>query len=75
MRRLANTLVNLCIIKPHVLRAEGDVGIDRFLKKLILRVLEHQSHLAPDIFRCKLIGVYILAVNRHGTGAWLEQTV
>ena len=28
-----------------LLRAEGDVLIDRLLKELILRILEHQPHL------------------------------
>ena len=35
--------------QAHVLGAEGDVLVDRLLKQLVLRVLEHQPHLEPGL--------------------------
>lgn len=73
--RFTHTLVYLCRAQSHVLGAEGDIGIHRLLKKLILRVLEHKSNLVADILSRDFVGVYILAVDRDRAGGRLQQSV
>ena len=74
-RRLAHALVHLGVGELHVLRPEGDVPVDRLLKELILRVLEHQPDLESHVPRGLLRGedVLALAVDRALVGA--EQAV
>ena len=47
--RLPDGVVQLVPGLSLVLRAKGNVLIDRFLKELVLRVLEDQAHLEPDV--------------------------
>lgn len=75
MCRFTHTLVYLCRAQSHVLGAEGDIGIHRLLKKLILRVLEHKSDLVADILSRDFVGIYVLAVNGYLAGGRLEQSV
>lgn len=75
MCRFTHTLVYLCRAQSHVLGAEGDIGIHRLLKKLILRVLEHKSNLVADILSRDFIGVYVLAVDGYLAGGRLQQSV
>ena len=75
IRRLAHTRVYLILAELHVPRAEGDVLIHRLLKKLILRVLEHEAHLRLHGLAGVLVGVYVLPAAVHLARRWLKQGV
>ena len=47
-RRTKHARADLLLGKPHVFGSEGDILKDRLFKKLILRVLEHQTHMEPE---------------------------
>ena len=46
---LPHPAVDLLLVQAHVPGAEGDVLVDRLLKELVLRVLEHQPHLEAGL--------------------------
>ena len=73
--RLPHPLVDLLLGELHVLRSEGDVLVYRLLKELILRVLEHESHLALDVAAGDLVLVYILSRAEYFARARREQRV
>ena len=72
---LTHPPVNLLLAESHVFGAEGDVLVDGFLKKLIFRVLEHQSHLKADVPQTGCVRPHILSVDIDFAGGGLEQTV
>ena len=47
-RRTQHARADFLLGKPHVFGSEGDILKDRLFKKLILRVLEHQTHMEPE---------------------------
>ena len=63
LHRLADTAVDLPVVKPHVFGAEGHVLIDRLLEKLILRILEHQPHMEAHLTDLLGVGPDILPVQ------------
>ena len=73
--RLVDALIDLRLVEAHILRAEGDVLIARFLKELVLRVLEHQTRQEteiPDLFR---LGPEVAAINDDLAAGGFVQTV
>ena len=73
--RLVDALIDLRLVEAHILRAEGDVLIARFLKELVLRVLEHQTRQEteiPDLFR---LGPEVAAINDDLAAGRFVQTV
>ena len=66
---------HLGLVKPHVRGAEADVAADGFLEKLVLRILEHQSHLEAEF--ADLLGIFpdILSADEHFAGGGLRQAV
>ena len=73
--RTADTRVDLVFGKAHVFRAEGDIGVDSFLKQLIFRVLEHQTDAEADL--AGELGVLpdVAAVKQHMAGRRLQKAV
>ena len=67
--------VDLLLVQPHVLGAEGDVLIHGLLKELVLRVLEHQAHLEPCHPGALGVGPDVLSLEEHLAGGGLEQAV
>ena len=48
-RRFPDPAVDLVPVQAHVAGTVGNVLVHRFLKQLVLRVLEHQPHLEADV--------------------------
>ena len=71
----AHMLIDLSVGQAHVLRPEGDVPVNRFLKQLVLRILEHQTHTEADITQRLLGAVYVLPVKQNAAGRGREQSV
>ena len=46
---LVDAAVDLGLVQPHVLGAEGDVFVAGLLKELIFRILEHQPRQEPEV--------------------------
>ena len=73
--RFPNPAVDLIGLQAHILGAEGDVLVHRLLKKLVLGVLEHQTHPEPGLAGKFLILVDVLTVQQNRAGGGLQQTV
>ena len=67
--------VDLLFGQAHVLRAEGDVGIDGLFKELILRVLHHKAHVEADLAGEFRILPDIASVKEHTAGRRLQKPV
>ena len=74
-RGLPDTAVNLFFVQTHILGAEGNVPVDRLLKELILRVLEHQSHPEPGLPGQLLVRPDVHPVQKHLAGGGLQKAV
>ena len=73
--RRPHPAVNLLLVQPHVLGAEGDVLIYCLLKELVLRVLEHQPHLKPSLFGDLGVGPDVHVLKEDRPRRRLEQGV
>lgn len=71
MSGIFHTLVDFLIRKPHVVRPERDILIDRFFKQLILRILEHQPDLKANGRRVIVFGIDVFAIQKYGPGGRL----
>ena len=72
---LPHGVVQLLPRFPLISGAEGDVLIDGFLKKLVLRILEHQPHLETDGAYILRLGPNVLPLQQNLPGRGLQQTV
>ena len=72
---LAYPAVDFVLVQPHVFGAEGDVLIHRLLKELVLRILEHQPHLAPHLPGALLALEDVRALKQHLSRGGLQQAV
>ena len=75
MRRFTHAAVDLFFVKAHVGRAVGNILIDGFFKKLIFRILEHQSHLKTHLTDLLRLGPDVLPVQIDMAGGGLQQAV
>ena len=65
VRRLAHSLVELIALLALILRAEGDVLVYGFLKKLVFGVLEHHSYSETDLTDFLRLLPNVLAVEQN----------
>ena len=72
---LTDPAVDLLLAQLHVLRAEGNILIDRLLKELILRVLKHQTHMEFCLPDAGLALPDVTAVEQDLAGGGLKQSV
>ena len=63
-------------VRPMFVGAEGDVLVDRLLKELILRILEHQPHLEAHVRVIFLVSAQMsFPSQQHLAGGGLQQAV
>ena len=74
-RRPAHPPGDLLLAQAHVFGAESDVFINRLLKQLVLRVLEHQTHRKANLADVLPLGPDILAVQQHLAAGGLQNAV
>src|SRR5699024_5828764 len=67
--------VDLLRGKAHVMGSKGDVFVDRLLKKLVFRVLKHQSHPEAGLPGELLVAPDIAAVQQNLPGGRLQKAV
>ena len=67
--------VKLPARQTHILRTISYILGDRFLKKLVLRILKHNTDLKPYIADIHILPPDILAVNENQSRGRLHQTV
>ncbi len=68
---LPDAAVHLLFVESHIFRAKGDVFINSLFKKLILRVLEDQSHLESGPAGGGLVLPDVLSLHQHLAGGGL----
>ena len=73
--RGAHPPVDLLLVKSHVGGTKGDVFIYRLFKQLVLRILEHQTHLEPGHTGALGIGPDVLPLKEHLAGGGFQQAV
>lgn len=73
--RLTYPAVNFALVQSHVFGAEGDILVDSFLKKLVFRVLKHQTHLEAGGAGALLALPDVLPLEQNLAGGWLQQAV
>ena len=74
-RRLVHPLINFFIVKTHILRAEGNILIDRFFKQLVFGVLEDKPHMKPHLADIAPLSPDIPPIQQDFAGGRFQQAV
>lgn len=75
LQRLKRPKRTLLFIKALVLRTEHDILHDRLFKELVLRILEYDTDLCPQILQVILLVINILPIIVYGSARRFEKTI